>query len=140
MDYLLRQINTFTNRSNLPSDSLMSERYKRCEKEIDNQINEMKDILIKNHSIDVIKKPIDSKIKKECSPWFSYIDFKLWYEFGYDKTGKIKKCDDGQSIYHPTKKQIYELCDEIKIQKMIINPFYTHVNRQQRNKTFYIEF
>ena len=56
MDYLLRQINTFTNRSNLPSDSLMSERYKRCEKEIDNQINEMKDILIKNHSIDVIKK------------------------------------------------------------------------------------
>ena len=64
----------------------------------------------------------------------------MWYEFGYDKTGKIKKCDDGQSIYHPTKKQIYELCDEIKIQKMIINPFYTHVNRQQRNKTFYIEF
>ena len=43
MDYLLRQINTFTNRSNLPSkDSPMLEQYKKCEKTINHQINEMK--------------------------------------------------------------------------------------------------
>ena len=144
MDHLLHQIYTFTNRANRPSDSLMLEQYKRCEKAIDHQVNKMKNNLKKDHSINEIKEPINSKIKKECYPWIYHIDAETWNEDGHDNTGKKRAFEDtvndymkknnykkyvlenGRIDFYSNNNEKYSV--KLFMSKMITNPFYRHIN------------
>ena len=89
MSDLLRQITAYTDQSERPSkDSPILEQYQKCEKAIDHQINQMKNILEQNLSINDIEQKFDPEIKKNCNLWFNKINYNLWRECGYYHNGE----------------------------------------------------
>jgi hypothetical protein len=125
---LLRQINTYTDRSNRPSkDSPMIEQYEKCEKAIDHQVNRMKQKLETNSSINSIYEYFDPEIKKTCSPWIKKMYARMWHEYGYDDNENEINFENNINNYHLESKKIK-------------NPFYRHIEKHNNKSNMIIGY
>ena len=151
---LLRQINTYTDRSERPSKySPIFEQYEKCEKAIDHQVGKMKNILKHDLSLNDIEKKFDPEIVKNCNPWFSKIDSKIWYEYGNNCDGSITGFKDNickyikdhgylnkydldttkwylnhEIIMYPNDNDTIRINANILRPKIILNPIYRHID------------